>query len=105
MDESRRVRALFDFGLMTMVGDPLFDIATGWGFLDMYNIYQANLRERYLSVILDRLGSHIQEKLMLHVLFYSVISADFYSPICADGHYQWCVDNLNHQTVWKYFGI
>lgn len=84
-----------------MYGDPLFDLATGWVFFDMYNEFKANLRERYLSIILETLGKNICGKLHRYVLFYSIISANTYSPTCADGHYQWCVANLNNQEYWN----
>jgi serine/threonine protein kinase len=101
VDERRRVTALLDFGLLTMYGDSLFDIATGWVFFDMYDELKANLRERYLALVLETLGSHVREKLYLYVLLYSVLSANTYSSTCSDGHYQWCVDNLNNQEYWN----
>ena len=99
IDKMQRVTALLDFGLLTMYGDPLFDIATGWVFFDMYDEFKANIRERYLSIVLETLGRHVRGKLYRYVLFYSVISANTYSPTCADGHYQWCAANLNHQST------
>lgn len=97
----RRVTALLDFGLLTMYGDPLFDIATGWVFFDMYDEFIANLRERYLSIALETLGNRVRGKLYRYVLFYSIISANTYSPVCADDHYQRCVTNLNNQEYWN----
>ena len=102
VDERRRVTALLDFGLLTMYGDPLFDVATGWVFLDMYDELKANLRERYLAIVLEALGMRVREKLYYYVLLYSVLSANTYSSKCADGHYQWCVDNLNNQEYWRH---
>ena len=102
MDEKYQITALLDFGLLTMYGDSLFDIATGWVLFDMYDELQANLRERYLAVVLETLGSHVREKMYLYMLFYSVLSANTYSSTCADGHYQWCVDNLNNQEYWRH---
>jgi hypothetical protein len=91
------VNGLIDFGLMTMYGDYLFDIAIGWVCFDMYDVLKANLRERYLSVILSTLGENVKSSLYLYVLVYSMISANFYSKDCSDGHYQWCVNNLNNE--------
>ena len=85
-----------------MYGDPLFDIATGWVFFDMYNELKANIRERYLAIILETLGPSVHEKLYFYVLLYSLLSANTYSSTCADGHYQWCVQNLNNQEYWKH---
>ena len=101
VDEGHRVTALLDFGLFTMYGDFLFDIATGWVFFDMYDELRANIRERYLDITLDWLGERARGKLYRYVLLYSILSADTYSPDCTDGHYRWCVTNLNNQTYWN----
>ena len=100
VDERGKITGLLDFGILTMLGDPLFDIATGWVFFDMYDELQANLRARYLAVVLDRLGGRVRGKLYRYVLLYSLLSANTYSATCDDGHYQWCVQNLNQQIYW-----
>jgi hypothetical protein len=86
---------------MTMYGDTLFDIATGWVFFDMYDELKANIRERYLSIALETLGRRARGKLYRYVLLYSVLSANTYSSTCTDGHYRWCVTNLNNQEYWN----
>ena len=101
IDKMWHVTALLDFGLLTMYGDSLFDIATGWVFFDMYDEFKANIRERYLSIVLEALGKHVRGNLYRYVLLYSIMSANTYSPICADDHYQWCVANLNNQEYWN----
>jgi hypothetical protein len=100
IDTEHNVSALLDFGLLTMYGDPLFDIATGWVFFDMYDDLKTNVRGRYLSRLLETLGERVQGVLYRYVLVYSFLSANTYSPQCADGHYQWCVTNLNNQEYW-----
>lgn len=101
INEEYHIAALFDFGLMTMYGDYLFEIATGWVFFDMYDELKAQVRERYLALLLDRLGEHVSGKLYRYVLIYSILSANTYSPDCSDGHYQWCVANLRNQHYWN----
>ena len=100
VDAEGRITALLDFGLLTMAGDPLLDIATGWVFFDMYDELRVHARERYLSLILDRLGENVRPKLYRYVLYYSILSANTYSSTCSDGHYRWCVANLNDSTYW-----
>ncbi|PEJ59329.1 hypothetical protein CN692_05655 [Bacillus sp. AFS002410] len=95
------VTGLIDFGLMTMYGDNLFDIAISWVCFDMYNELNANLYERYLNIIISTLGEGVRKRLYLYVLIYSFISANFYSHNCEDGHYQWCVKNLNNNHYWE----
>jgi aminoglycoside phosphotransferase (APT) family kinase protein len=100
VDDEHEITALLDFGLLTMVGDPLFDLATSWVFLDMYDELQARVRERYLARLLDRLGEQMRGKLYRYVLIYSILSANTYSSQCRDGHYHWCVANLSNQDYW-----
>jgi hypothetical protein len=95
-----QVTALLDFGLLTMYGDYLFDLATSWVFFDMYDELKAQVRERYLAMLLDRLGEQVRGKLYRYVLIYSILSANTYSSKCADGHYRWCVANLSNQHYW-----
>jgi len=101
IDKMCHVTALLDFGLLTMYGDSLFDIATGCVFFDMYDELKVNIRERYLSMILETLGRRVRGNLYRYVLLYSVLSANTYSSKCTDGHYQWCVANLNNQEYWN----
>jgi aminoglycoside phosphotransferase (APT) family kinase protein len=101
VDTGLQITALLDFGLLTMYGDPLFDIATGWVFFDMYDELGANARERYLGLLRERLGAQAIAKLYQYVQIYSVVSANAYSPQCADGHYRWCVANLREEEWWE----
>ncbi|SFQ75993.1 Phosphotransferase enzyme family protein [Psychrobacillus psychrotolerans] len=101
INESGKVTGLIDFGLMTMYGDNLFDIAIGWVCFDMYNELNTNIYERYLNIIISTLGEDVRKRLYFYVLIYSYISANFYSHNCEDGHYQWCVRNLNNKNYWE----
>ncbi len=100
VDSDHQVTALLDFGLLTMYGDYLFDIATGWVFFDMYDELKAGVRDRYLGLLVDRLGASVRGKLYRYVLIYSILSANTYSPDCTDGHYRWCVANLSNPHYW-----
>ncbi len=101
IDDDYHITALLDFGLLTMYGDYLFDIATGWVFFDMYDELKAKAHDRYLVMLLDQLGEHILGKLYRYVLIYSILSANTYSSNCTDGHYRWCVANLGNQHYWN----
>lgn len=101
INKSMKVTGLIDFGLMTMYGDNLFDIAIGWVCFDMYNELNANIYERYLNIIISTLGEGVRKRIYFYVLIYSFISANFYSPSCEDGHYKWCVKNLNNKHYWE----
>jgi Ser/Thr protein kinase RdoA (MazF antagonist) len=101
VDDDSQITALLDFGLLTMYGDHLFDLATGWVFFDMYDELKAQLRDRYLALLLDRLGKQARGKLYRYVLIYSILSANTYAANCADGHYHWCVANLSNLHYWN----
>jgi aminoglycoside phosphotransferase (APT) family kinase protein len=101
IDDDDQITALLDFGLMTMYGDALFDIATGWVFFDMYDELKAGVRDRYLALLLERLGEDVRGKLYRYVLIYSILSANTYSLDCTDGHYRWCVANLSNSHYWQ----
>jgi len=101
INEDYHITALLDFGLLTMYGDYLFDMATGWVFFDMYDELKVQAGERYLAMLLDRLGENVRGRLYRYVLIYSILSANTYSSDCTDRHYHWCVTNLSHQPYWK----
>jgi thiamine kinase-like enzyme len=101
IENSGKVTGLIDFGMMTMYGDNLFDIAMGLVCFDMYDELKANIYERYLNIIISTLGENVRKRLYLYVLVYSFITANFYSENCEDGHYQWCCKNLNNKHYWE----
>jgi len=70
-------------------------------FFDMYDELKAQVRERYLAMLLGRLGQQMRGRLYRYVLIYSILSANTYSPQCCDGHYHWCVANLSNQHYWS----
>jgi hypothetical protein len=100
LDERQNVAAVFDFGMMTMFGDPLYEHATGWVFFDMYDALGVGARDLYLGLLLERLGAESTPALYRYLLVYSVIGANAYSPECTDDHYLWCVENLNNADYW-----
>ncbi|UTE78370.1 aminoglycoside phosphotransferase family protein [Rossellomorea sp. KS-H15a] len=101
INEKHDVTGLIDFGMLTMYGDYLFDVAIGWVCLDMYNQLNASLPERYLDIIVSTLGEGVRKDLYFYVLIYSLMTANLYSPTCEDGHYRWCMENLNREEYWE----
>ncbi len=101
VDEKLQATALLDFGMMTMLGDPLFDIATGWVLFDMYDALKLGARARFLPILLETVGEKMRGRLHRYVLIYSLLTANTYSPTCEDGHYAWCAANLNDEALWQ----
>lgn len=95
------VTGIIDFGLMTMQGDFLFDVATGWLFFDMYDQYTFDFKTKYLNLVIKTFGEKVKSKIFLYVLLYSIYSVNFYSDDFSDGHADWCIRNLNDQNLWK----
>lgn len=102
VDERGVVTGVLDFGLFTMVGDPMFDIATGCAFFDMYDEYTQHTRQQLYALAIQRYGEQAREKLYLYLLIYSVLSANIYAEDCSDGHYAWCMRNLNNSDYWAW---
>lgn len=95
------VVGIIDFGLMTMRGDFLFDVAAGWLFLDMYNQYTYDFKTNYRNLVVQMFGEDVKEKLSLYALLYSIYSICFYSHDFHDGHAKWCIQTLNDASLWK----
>ena len=94
-----QITALLDFGIFTMWGDPLWDIATACAFFDMYGA--RSTRDDLLAWATQRLGAHVRPRFALYILLYSLVAADAYDPTCEDGHYRWCIANLNDDGWWN----
>lgn len=104
VDDTLRVTALLDFGVFTMLGDPLWDLATGWVFFDMYNELGIDARTRLWALMQRQVDKTDRATIARYVLLYSLFSANLYDPACNDGHYQWCVANLNDPNLWEMHG-
>ncbi|PEJ53657.1 hypothetical protein CN692_20305 [Bacillus sp. AFS002410] len=104
VNENGQINGVIDFGLMTLYGDPLFDVALSWILFDLYDELGEVKLEKYLNKIVNTLGEEVRSTIHLYVLFYSIYSANFFSENCSDGHYQWSVRNLNNERFWIALG-
>jgi aminoglycoside phosphotransferase (APT) family kinase protein len=100
VDDDLQITSLLDFGMWTMYGDALFDLATSIVFFDMYDQLHADLRSRLFAMVRAAHGGEIMGVLGRYVLLYSLVSANAYAADCSDGHYAWCIANLNDQHLW-----
>jgi aminoglycoside phosphotransferase (APT) family kinase protein len=101
LDDARCVTGLLDFGLFTMAGDHLFDVATACAFFDMYDELGRDLCNRLLTRAAELYGAHSRGRLHRYILVYSIVAANTYAADCSDGHYAWCVANLNRDEYWQ----
>jgi thiamine kinase-like enzyme len=104
VDEHHRITALLDFGWMTHYGDPLYDLATGWVFFDMYDELKRDIWRRLGRVVRRAVGEETLGILHRYILLYSVLTANAYAYAGGDGHYYWCVGNLNNPEYWAELG-
>ncbi|MEH6937437.1 aminoglycoside phosphotransferase family protein [Bacillus sp. JJ664] len=95
-----KINGVIDFGLMTMSGDYLFDVALSWILFDLYDELGAVKLNHYVNMIIEKIGEQVKESLFFYALYYSYYSANFFSENCSDGHYEWSVRNLNNETYW-----
>ncbi|WP_088043740.1 aminoglycoside phosphotransferase family protein [Bacillus sp. EAC] len=101
VNEEGKISGVIDFGLMTLYGDFVFDVALSWFLFDLYEELGEKKLENYLKMILDTIGYEYKNRIYLYVLFYSIYSANYFSENCSDGHYQWSVRNLNNEKYWE----
>lgn len=95
-----KINGVIDFGLMTMSGDYLFDVALSWILFDLYEELGERKLKSYVNMIIETLGEEVKGTLYFYALFYSYYSANFFSKHCSDGHYEWSVRNLNNEAYW-----
>lgn len=100
VDENGDINGVIDFGLMTLYGDPVFDLALSWSLFDLYEEVGEKKLELYLNMMIDTIGVKNRKKIYLYALFYYIYSANFFSENCSDAHYQWSVRNLNNEKYW-----
>jgi Ser/Thr protein kinase RdoA (MazF antagonist) len=101
MDENFNITSVLDFGTYTIPGDPLYDIALGWIFADMYqNVKQLRAKDFVGDLIRQRISVEEYRRMKLYILIYSLLSADIYgsSYLEQDGHFRWAMDNLNNKS-------
>ena len=88
-----QVTAILDFSPLTVIGDPLMDVAGGLIFLEVDRGYVPENVEILRAIVHDRYGSGIDDAIGLYRLYYSF----YFSGVGEEdeGLYRWCVDNLN----------
>jgi aminoglycoside phosphotransferase (APT) family kinase protein len=100
VSDDGKINGVIDFGLMTLSGDYLFDVALSWILFDLYDELGAVKLNHYVNMIIETLGEEVKESLYFYALYYSYYSANFFSENCSDGHYEWSVRNLNNESYW-----
>ncbi|NNH76040.1 aminoglycoside phosphotransferase family protein [Nocardia uniformis] len=104
MTDRATVTGIIDFGTFTMIGDPLYDLATACGFWRMYEPDHATVRNRLLDHASADLPAEQRRRLMDYLLIAALTTCDLYPeqarPIHDTGHYQWALGILTDNQYW-----
>jgi len=105
MTDRASVSGVIDFGSFTMIGDPLYDLATACAFWRMYEPDHRTARNRLLAAATAGLPAQHHRRLLDYLLVAALTTCDLYPepdrPIQATGHYQWARDILRDNTYWQ----
>lgn len=104
VDEDLRPRAILDFGFLSTVGDPFFDLAVTASVFDMYGPHAREAEAAIDRAAAARFGL-APERLALYRAAYAILTANVYDPGGEDGHFRWCVEMLRRDDVAALLGI
>lgn len=85
--------AILDFGFLSTVGDPDFDLAVSAAIFDMYSPASAAIRRRFLELAARRFEVD-HRKIVIYLAAYSFSTACAYDAKGNDGHFAWCIDRI-----------
>lgn len=104
VDADVRPLAVLDFGFLTTLGDPLFDLAVTASVFEMYGPGAREEEARIDRAAAERFELD-PERLALYRAAYAIATADAYDPGGEDGHFRWCVDLLGRADVLAAIGV
>ena len=89
VDETLTPTAVLDLGLLSVAGDPVFDLAVVPGIVDLYGPDAAANRTLLEDAVTERFGVEPEQR-SLYLLAYALLTAAWYDPTGRDGHTAWC---------------
>jgi len=98
------VSGVIDFGMFTMFGDRMFDMATSWLFHTMYSDNDTAARSKLLPYVLERCPQGTQNMLYRYGLLYALLSCDMWvreEELEENGHFLWSREILNNSDYWE----
>lgn len=98
VDGSLRPVAVIDFGFLTTVGDPLFDLAVTASIYDMYGPGAVE-SEAAIDAAAARRWQMPTERLAIYRAAYAVATATIYDAGGKDGHFRWCAETLRRPEI------
>ncbi|NAZ77924.1 phosphotransferase [Kineococcus sp. T13] len=97
VDDDCRLSAVLDWGFLTMLADPVLEMAMTSGFFDMYGPHALDTDRRLVDVFVEAFDVERGDVLRFKAV-YALIGANAYSGT-ADGHFRWCAAVLGRSDV------
>ncbi len=97
VDEDCRLTAVLDRGFLTVLADPVLEMALTSGFFDMYGPHALRTDQRLTDLFVEAFGAQREDVLRFKAV-YALIGANACSGT-ADGHFQWCAAVLERPDV------
>ncbi len=91
-DERGFLTAVVDFSPLTLIGDPLVDLAGAYYFCRIYDFVTESDYEFLRSRITERYGTYCWQRIDLYYTFYSFRFSD--CKITDNHTYRWCLHRL-----------
>lgn len=98
VNEALQPLAVFDFGFLSMIGDPAFDASISSAIFDMYGPHARKIDDQVTGELADSL-SYEPAVLLAYRAVYGLITSNAYSEDGSDGHFRWCVSMLERDDV------
>jgi len=99
MDSTGTVSAVLDFGVHTVVGDLMMDIAGSIAVLTQFQDITKAQMQYLRDYAENKYGETIQIKIDLYILYFSFYFA--YTKATDRGTYDWCIEQLNNRALWS----
>ncbi|WP_328291241.1 aminoglycoside phosphotransferase family protein [Kineococcus sp. NBC_00420] len=97
VDDDCRLSAVLDWGFLTMLADPVLEMAMTSGFFDMYGPHALRTDQRLSDLFVEAFSVERADILRFKAV-YALIGANAYSGT-ADGHFRWCAAVLRRPDV------
>ncbi|WP_432523198.1 phosphotransferase family protein [Kineococcus sp. SYSU DK006] len=97
VDDDCRLTAVLDWGFLTMLADPVLEMALTSSFFDMYGLHALRTDQRLSDLFAEAFSVERADVLRFKAV-YALIGANAYSD-SVDGHFRWCAAVLRRPDV------
>ena len=104
VDRNARPVSIVDFGFLTSIGDPAFDVSIASAVYSMYGPHAGVIDDDVTRTLAETLGDDPRVVLAYRAV-YALISSNAYSDDGSDGHFRWCIGMLDREDVRASLGL